>query len=197
MLQQKPLIKCVAVGDVGVGKKGLLFSYTQNGFPTEYMPTVFDNYEKDLMVDGKEVTLELWDTTGQENYVRLRPLSYPQTDVFVVCFSVVDKSSYDNVETLWVPELKQHRPEAAIIIVGTKIDLRHDNSVLAKIGEPIKAADGQRLADRVGARKYIECSALKQQNVKTVFDEAIRAVIDKRAGIIETEPETTKCCIVL
>ena len=172
-------IKCVAVGDGAVGKTCLLISYTTNAFPGEYIPTVFDNYQASLMVDGAPINLGLWDTAGQEDYDRLRPLSYPQTDVFLVCFSIISKSSYENVQTKWVPEIKHHCPEAPFIIVGTKTDLRNDENVLAKVGETIKESDGQSLANKVGARKYVECSALTQENLKTVFDEAIRVVLNK------------------
>jgi small GTP-binding protein len=51
------------------------------------------------MVDGKTISLGLWDTAGQEDYDRLRPLSYPQTDVFLICFSLVSPPSYENVRT--------------------------------------------------------------------------------------------------
>ncbi|KAL7715054.1 Rho-related protein racA [Entamoeba marina] len=157
-------VKCVIVGDGAVGKTCLLISYTTNAFPNEYIPTVFDNYSATVMVDSKPINLGLWDTAGQEDYDRLRPLSYPQTDVFLICFSVVSPPSYDNVSSKWQPEVSHHCPKTPC---------------LRKKITPITFEQGQTKCKDIGAVKYIECSALTQKNLRLVFDEAVRAVINK------------------
>jgi len=133
------------------------------------------------MVDGKPINLGLWDTAGQEDYDRLRPLSYPQTDVFLVSFSIVSQPSFENVKNKWFPEISHHAPGTPMILVGTKIDLRDDPAALQKLSEkgasPISYEQGLRLAKEIGAAKYLECSALTQKGLKNVFDEAIRVVL--------------------
>src|SRR3990167_7475491 len=105
-------IKAVAVGDGAVGKTCLLVTYAQGACPTDYIPTVFDNYSCNTMFGSKVINLGLWDTAGQDDYDRLRPLSYPGTDVFIVCFSVTSHASLQNVTHKWLPEIAHHCPGA-------------------------------------------------------------------------------------
>uniref|UniRef100_A0A915I7J7 Uncharacterized protein n=1 Tax=Romanomermis culicivorax TaxID=13658 RepID=A0A915I7J7_ROMCU len=159
----------------------MLISFTSDSFPVEYVPTVFDNYSAPLVVDSISVNLGLWDTAGQEDYDRLRPLSYPQTDIFLLCFSVVSPVSFDNVTTKWVPEIRHHCPDTPIILVGTKIDLRDDSQTVRNLNDQglslISKNQGVKMAQKIKAVRYLECSALTQQNLHQVFEEAVRAVL--------------------
>jgi len=190
-------IKCVVVGDGAVGKTCLLISYTTNAFPGEYIPTVFDNYSANVMVDGKTISLGLWDTAGQEDYDRLRPLSYPQTDVFLICFSLVSPPSCENVRSKWYPEISHHAPQTAIVLVGTKLDLREDPSTIEKLRDrrmaPISYQQGVQMQKEINAVKYLECSALTQKGLKNVFDEAIRSVLSPPP---RREPKKKTNCII-
>ncbi|XP_032095353.1 rho-related GTP-binding protein RhoQ isoform X3 [Sapajus apella] len=144
------MLKCVVVGDGAVGKTCLLMSYANDAFPEEYVPTVFDHYAVSVTVGGKQYLLGLYDTAGQEDYDRLRPLSYPMTDVFLICFSVVNPASFQNVKEEWVPELKEYAPNVPFLLIGTQIDLRDDPKTLARLNDmkekPICVEQGQKLA---------------------------------------------------
>lgn len=189
-------IKCVVVGDGAVGKTCLLISYTTNAFPSEYIPTVFDNYSSQVTVDNRTISLNLWDTAGQEEYDRLRTLSYPQTNVFVICFSIASPPSYENVKHKWHPEVTHHCPNTPILLVGTKKDLRNDPEIQKKLKEQnqttITQQQGAALARQIQAIKYLECSALNQDGIKEVFSEAVRAFLNPQPSSAHKKP-----CVLL
>ena len=175
-------LKVVTVGDGAVGKTCMLWAYAFDRFPEEYIPTVFDNYNANVMYGNQTITLGLWDTAGQDDYDRLRPLSYPDTDVFILCYSVVNPSSFDNVRTKWYPEVKHYCPDVPIVIAGTKSDVRQDDELVRrlkdKMQEPVTTEKGAKLSEELGASAFVEVSAKTQQNLKNLFNECIRAVLD-------------------
>lgn len=145
-------------------------------------------------IGDEPYTLGLFDTAGQEDYDRLRPLSYPQTDVFLVCFSVTSPASFENVREKWFPEVHHHCPGVPCLIVGTQTDLRDDAAVREKLAkqkmQPVRKEDGDRMAKELGAVKYVECSALTQYKLKDVFDEV------SSTAFILPEPKLTLQAIV-
>lgn len=114
----------------------------------------------------------------------MRPLSYPQTDVFLVMFSIVSPPSFENVRKLWIPELDRHVPGIPRILVGVKKGLREDVKVLedlrSKGMQPVRSYEGLDLAKEIGAYSYIECDALTKDNLHRPFDEVILTSTDSR-----------------
>jgi small GTP-binding protein len=196
-------IKCVVVGDGAVGKTSLLLSYTTNAFPGEYIPTVFDNYSANVMIEDQRINLQLWDTAGQEGYKKFRLLSYPQTDVFVICFSLVSPTSLENVQNMWIPEIKEHCPTTPYILIGMKSDLRdqfseHMDDFKSKGWDPVTTSKAEDMKKTIKAQSYIECSAKVQYNLKEVFEAAIKVVLHlPSADLINIDKNGEgSCCVV-
>uniref|UniRef100_A0A8C2TQ93 Ras homolog family member D n=1 Tax=Coturnix japonica TaxID=93934 RepID=A0A8C2TQ93_COTJA len=156
-------IKAVVVGDGGCGKTSLLMVFARGDFPKVYVPTVFEKYTASFRISGKPAKIHLWDTAGQEDYDRLRPLSYQNTNVVLICFDVTSRSSYDNILTKWYPEVNHFCKDVPVLLVGCKTDLRQGHH------QPVTFQEGEAMARQVQAAAYLECSALQQDNVRDVF----------------------------
>jgi len=164
-------MKCVIVGEHNVGKTSALISYTENAFPGEYIPTVFDNYQTNVLQDDQPVSLHFWDTPGSEDYDRLRPQSYPGADVVIVAYSTFAPASLERVLTRWMPELNHHLPGVPKLLVGMKSDLR--DVMTDPRYERTTTEEGQEVADRGGLDAFRECSALTQDNLSNTMSAAI------------------------
>jgi len=193
--------KVVVVGDGAVGKTCLLMCYTQKMFPREYIPTVFDNFSKNVSYKGQLVRLDLYDTAGQEDYDRLRVICYPNTDVFLVCYSVDSETSVKNINDKWVQEIQHHAEDSKIILVGLKSDIRTDSKLLQQMAEKKKNIVKKESVDAAASAAadtmkqpgvpVIECSSLKMANIDEVFEEAIKIALAKN------KKSDTPCCTVL
>ncbi|KAL2002848.1 hypothetical protein VTN02DRAFT_5745 [Thermoascus thermophilus] len=174
--------KFVVVGDGGCGKTCLLISYSQGYFPEKYVPTVFENYITQTIhgPSGKTVELALWDTAGQEEYDRLRPLSYPETDLLFVCFAIDCPVSLENVMDKWYPEVLHFCPTTPLILVGLKSDLRTKRTCIELLKTqgltPVTPEQGRAVAQRMGAT-YIECSSKEMRGVDEVFELAVNTAV--------------------
>ncbi|KAM6133330.1 rho-related GTP-binding protein RhoD [Phoenicopterus ruber ruber] len=174
-------VKAVVVGDGGCGKTSLLVAFAKGNFTEVYIPTVFEKYTASFQVGGKPVKIHLWDTAGQEDYDRLRPLSYSDTNVVLICFDVTNPTSYDNILTKWYPEVNHFCKGVPVLLVGCKTDLRRDQAVLRQLQEgrrePISYQQGEAMARQVHAVSYLECSARYRENIGDIFAEACGAAL--------------------
>ncbi|EGE03063.1 GTP-binding protein [Trichophyton mentagrophytes] len=158
-----------------------ILTNTASLYQKVYVPTVFENYVADVEVDGKHVELALWDTAGQEDYDRLRPLSYPDSHVILICFAIDSPDSLDNVQEKWISEVLHFCSGHPIILVGCKKDLRHDQRTIEELHKtsqkPVTPEQGEEVRKKIGAYKYLECSARTNEGVREVFESATRAAL--------------------
>ncbi|CAF9942289.1 Rho GTPase [Imshaugia aleurites] len=182
--------KFVVVGDGGCGKTCLLISYSQGYFPEKYVPTVFENYlsHTEHKPSGKTVELALWDTAGQEEYDRLRPLSYPETDLLFVCFAIDCPNSLENVMDKWYPEVLHFCPTTPLMLVGLKSDLRTKRACIDLLKTqgltPVTQEQGQNVARQMGAT-YVECSSKEMLGVHEIFDLAVDTAVGREIQMKE------------
>ncbi|CAD8106791.1 unnamed protein product [Paramecium sonneborni] len=166
--QEPQQIKVVVIGDSSVGKTSILLTYTQDRFPIDYVPTVFENYSNVISVDNTQVQLTLWDTAGQESYERLRMISYQAANAFVIVFSVIDLQSFENIWIKWLPELqKAGKDRLPKIIIGNKCDKLNDSLKFQVFWEKCELEN----------IRFIECSAFQNKNIKNVFEEIVSITI--------------------
>lgn len=190
--------KLVIVGDGACGKTSLLCVFAMGEFPKEYEPTIFENYVAEIRLDGKPVQLALWDTAGQEEYERLRPLSYSKAHVILIAFSIDTPDSLDNVSVKWIEEVRNIcGPQIPVVLVGCKADLRPAGGSSADGRQYVTRQKAQAMAQEIGARVYKECSALNNQGVDDVFEAATRASMIVREAKPEAGEEHSGGCCVL
>ena len=175
------VIKIGLVGDGAVGKTTFLLSYTAKSFLTEYTPTIFDNFCQIEHVGNDIFNVSLWDTAGQDEYSAYRAGCYNNCnfDVFLLCFSVTQRSSFRNIKNKWIVELKKHSPNVPVIVVGTQTDLRDDNDK-----EHISKKEGERMAKELKAKRYCECTSKDYETTHNVVLEAIEDFLEREREMI-------------
>jgi Ras-related C3 botulinum toxin substrate 1 len=185
--------RCVLVGGEDRDRVALILTYTGK-FPDD-IPATCDNVDRNFMVEDVQVNLQLLNTASHPDYKKLRPLSYVDTDLFILCFSLVSPSSLEAIQKEWVPEVKEHCPNVPYILVGLLSDARdsfekHAEAYRKKGWEPVPTAKGEEMKEAIGAQAYVECSAKREYNVKEVFDTAVKTVLHPPPP--ESEPDSGK-----
>lgn len=176
-------IDLVTLGDYDVGKIIFLTTYYTGKFPHEYLPPVFNTCQVSVNFDGKAYKVNLIDTTGQEDYQKMRSLFYHDRDVFLVCYSIGNRASFENVREKWVPEVIQHSPETPILIVAFNTDLRSSSPTTQHL---ISTAEGLTLASEVKAG-FCEVSCKNNIGVKECMEKAVKLVVDSRKNTEDTK----------
>ncbi|CAL5984749.1 Rac/Rho-like_protein [Hexamita inflata] len=158
----------VFVGDMMVGKTR--FIKFINEIPYDYIPCVFDNYNLEYTIDNQKVICIFWNTACAEDYDRIRPLSYPNTNVFVLCYALNNPESLQNIYSKWLPEIKAHtQVDIPFIILGMKSDLEYSHEI---VNEALK------IQMKTKAKDNLVCSTETNYNIRLTMDRALRVALE-------------------
>ncbi|XP_051681662.1 rho-related GTP-binding protein RhoN [Oryctolagus cuniculus] len=176
--------KIVVVGDAECGKTALLQVFAKDAYPGSYVPTVFENYTASFEIDQRRIELNMWDTSGSSYYDNVRPLAYPDSDAVLICFDISRPETLDSVLKKWQGEAQEFCPNAKVVLVGCKLDMRTDLATLRELSKqrliPVTHEQGTVLAKQVGAVSYVECSSRSsERSVRDVFHVATVASLGR------------------
>lgn len=168
--------KVVVIGDGACGKTCFLEVYKSGIFPEDYVPTIVDNFVMKETINSDEVILTLWDTSGQDEYDALRPLSYSNANLIIICYGVDRKDRLGNIEEKWLNEIQNLCKNVPYFLVGLKSDIR-DSASPSETSKFITKKEGEELAQKIGAKYFAECSSLTRKNIKETFKEIATYII--------------------
>lgn len=151
------------IGRGGCGKTSILQRLIYSNFSEEIPATPIESESLDYVMNGKNINLKIFDTSGQEDYSRFRALTLPVSDYILICFSVDDPLSYSEVFDTIHYMVKDKMPAGAkILLCATKIDMRNANSITQD--------EGRALGEQIGVTRYFECSAKTGVGISEIFD---------------------------
>jgi len=174
----------VLLGDAEVGKSSLVVTFTTRSFPKPNQPAKngkagpFADYYSTMTLDDKDFELSVWDTNASAEYEHIRPLNFAKTDIFLLCFSVVEGVTLENIAK-WSREIRNNFPagkEPPKLLVGLKTDLRYEPMLYDKQKRATREQALQ-VAKEIGASDYVECSARCGDGVEEVFLAALNSVV--------------------
>lgn len=187
----KQAINCALIGDSGVGKSWLITSLTLQKLSSRFITSRFSRYQKLCNFHDHEYMLNIYDLNVRVDQNANESLSIDdRIDVFLICFSVISKTSFDSVKSKWIPLIKREHPEVPYIIVGTQNDLRNEMKA-----EVMKYEDGLQIVRQANASKYVECSAIVKSNVvESILIKAIFVTLKVPNNTTSKVDSVIKCC---
>ena len=223
VFEQQMSIKATLVGNSNVGKSFLIHTYQHDKFPGHGKPIIHEGWTGVLEIDDQMFQLDPCEVPGYPDFERLRLLGYRETDVCAICFSVIDRFSFECITTKWIPEITTHCPNVPFLIIATKDDLRedqirdnllfhgymrkyHDNTPLEIVGiieqymmtkhDLINDKEAEILAQTVGAYKYMACSSLKLRGLTEIFEQIGRCYMNQNADPNPVRHKRKSCCVL-
>ncbi|ODV62970.1 Rab family GTPase YPT7 [Ascoidea rubescens DSM 1968] len=175
--RKKTLLKVIILGDSGVGKTSLMQQFVNNKFSHQYKATIgADFLTKEMLIEDKNVTIQLWDTAGQERFQSLGVAFYRGADCCVLVYDVTNSKSFENLSS-WKDEFLiqanvKNPDNFPFVILGNKIDLEENKRA-------ITTKKALSLCESLGNIPYFETSAKENVNIEVAFDIVARNALQQ------------------
>ncbi len=163
----KCFVKVVAIGDSGVGKTSLIQMFETNSFTENFKPTIGADFSnKEIIIDGRVVTLQIWDTAGQERYQSLGSAFYRGADCCCLVYDITNPLSFENLMKWKGIFLQKAGPPEPLtfpfLVIGNKVDLADEQ-------RQVSHSNAARFCQEEGDMMLVETSARNNVNVETAF----------------------------
>jgi len=173
------VINCAFIGDAGIGKTSLMKMLGERISSAE-QNSLFDRYVAQITSrEGEQVHVSYWDVSSSDDHSRMRSLTYRMNHIFFLCFSTVDRHSFENAKLQWFPEIDLIVPEAPVYLIGTQTDLR--DQLLAEnpnnISKVVTQEDAEQLRSSMGAIMYLETSVNSAVSLTRVMKQVASAML--------------------
>lgn len=174
------LFKIIIIGNSGVGKSNIMSRYVQDQFNNELHATIGVEFTtKTLMIDEKDVKLQIWDTAGQERFRAISRSIYNGAKGAFLVYDITNQETFDNIPN-WLMELKTYTgPNIPLFLIGNKCDLEHMRAVKKNVADKFARDNGL---------SYIETSALEKTNIDKVFELLAKNMMDEKKHEIMVNP---------
>jgi len=169
------LFKLLLIGNSGVGKSCMLLRYSENNFTTNFFNTIGVDFKiKSIVLDGKNIKLQIWDTAGQDRFRTITSSYYRGAQGIMVVYDITDRDSFDNIKS-WMHEIEKYAQENVIrVLVGNKNDLGDKRKVSVE--------EGEALAKQYGIL-FFETSAKNANNIDMTFQAVAKLIMEKQASM--------------
>jgi small GTP-binding protein len=190
-------IKAILVGESQTGKTCILNKLVSNIFIENPGSTnVAENLEKEFTVEGKTITLDIWDTAGQEKFRSLNKIFFKDAEIAFLVYDITKKQTFDELKNFWVEQVRTFSSENVLFaVVGNKADLYTKEEVNENMG--------QEFADQING-VFAQTSAKHGTGINDLFQTVVEKKIEsnpdlknKLLGVkleVPGKPKGGECC---
>ena len=182
-MSEEEIYKVVIVGEAGVGKTCILSQFASGKFDPEYITSLTTQYIRKIInfSDGKKITMDIFDTAGQEKYRAIAKLYYKSAHAVILVYDITDKESYNVMKEYWYEQVKEYSSNNIIIaIAANKSDLYEDREV--------EDQEGEDFSKSIGAI-FASTSAKNDSGITALFDNIGRKILDPKYDYIAVKKE--------